>query len=400
MRIFFITPKLNFRNISGSIVEYDLMIRDLQKLGHEVTAVTALSECNDIPISPPYKVIIEENIGSRRLLGIQRGIFKFLRKYSNQADFFYVDGQVFLYGAGLYRLLGGKVPVSAYFNRELVCWPDGEANFLSQNTSPAIKIKKIIRFYIEKYILMPIANSIDLVLFTNPFLHKTYKNFGLRHGDDSVLIFGDSVDRDKYMKEQGITTNSYIKRNKISGKLNIFYSSRMVPGKGFDLLIKAFSKVKNKDRFKLILGGAGPEEPVIRKMVKELGLEPHVEFPGWVAREEIYNSYKKADIFVQPRWRRDLTSMSLIDAMIFGVPVIAPGGGGLQWDAKDGALYFKDGDADSLAQKIEQLGSSSELRVKLSRACYTRLAENEMRHEWQAEQWSNKMKEIRARQGI
>lgn len=397
MRIFFITSKLNFRNISGSIVEYDLMMRDLQGLGHEVTAVTTLSECNDIPTPPPYRVI-EENIGSRRLLGIQKGIFKFLRKYSNQADFFYIDGQVFLYGAGFYRFLGGKAPVSAYFNRELVCWPDGEANFLSQDSNLLVKLKKLTRFYIEKYLLMPFANSIDLVMFTNPFLRETYRNFGLKHKDDKVLIFGDSVDRVKYMREQGVTKDSYIERNKTSGKINIFYSSRMVSGKGFDILVGAFSKVKNKDNFKLILGGIGPEESVIKKMVKDLNLESYVEFPGWVAREEIFNSYKRADIFIQPRWRRDLTSMSLMDAMIFGVPAIAPGGGGLEWDAKDGALYFRDGDTDDLARKIEELGDSPELRAKLSKACHVRFNENEMRHDWQAERWSDKMKEIKARQ--
>lgn len=395
MRIFFITPKFNLRNISGSIVEYDLMVRDLQELGHEVAVITTLSECNDVPSPTPYK-IIEKNIGSRRLLGIQQGVFKILKEYESVADFFYVDGQVFLYGAGLYRRLGGKIPVSAYFNRELVCWPDGEANSFSQNNNFFINLKKILRFYIEKYIGVPIANGIDLMLFTNPYLQKTYEKFGLKPGAGRTIIFGDSVDCAKYMREQGVTKESYVQRNKIGGKLNIFYSSRMVQGKGFELLIEAFSKVRNKDKFNLILGGAGPNEAAIKKTVKELGLEQYVKFPGWVAREEIYNSYKKADIFVQPRWRRDLTSMSLIDAMTFGIPCITPGGGGLEWDARGGALYFKDGDPDDLARKIEQLGDDPELRVKLSMACYARLAENEMNHRWQAEQWSNKMAEIMA----
>ena len=287
------------------------------------------------------------------------------------------------------------MPVSAYFNRELVCWPDGEANFLSQDDNFLVRIKKNLRFYIEKYIGMPIASNIDLMLFTNPHLKKSYENFGLRMKTGRVLIFGDSVDVRKNMKEHGVTEDYYVKRNKISEKLNIFYSSRMVPGKGFELLINAFSKIKNKEKFNLILGGTGPRESMIKKMVKELGLDPYVAFPGWVAREEIFNSYKKADIFVQPRWRRDLTSMSLIDAMTFGVPIVAPGGGGLEWDAKNSALYFKDGNADELAHRIEELGNNRELRAKLSKACYKRLAENEMRHDWQAERWSNKMREIK-----
>ena len=366
------------------------------KLGNQVTVVTAFSYANAMTESLPYK-IIEENITSRRLLGIQKGVFKILRKYSGQADFFYVDGQVFLYGAGLYRRLGGKVPVSAYFNRELVCWPDGEANFISQNSNFLIKIKKIIRFYIEKYIGTPIANGIDLMLFTNPYLKRTYENFGLKPRANDTLIFGDPVDHWKNMKEYGVTEDSYVKRNKTDGKLNIFYSSRMVPGKGFELLIAAFSKIKNKDKFKLILGGSGPEELSIRTMIKDLHIEPHVEiFGGW-SRENFFNLLKNIDIFIQPRWRTDLTSMSLIDAMGFGIPSITPRGGGLEWDAKNSALYFKDGDSDDLARKIEQLGNDFELRAKLSRACYVRLAEDEMNHEKQIERWHNKMREIKDR---
>ena len=394
MRIFFITPKINFKTIGGSLIEYDLMIRTLMKLGNQVTVVTAFSYANAMTEGLPYK-IIEENIMARGLLGIQKGIFKILKKYSGQADFFYVDGQVFLYGAGLYRRLGGKTPVSAYFNRELVCWPDGEANFVFQDNL-FVRLKKIIRFYIEKYIGTLLANGIDLMLFTNPYLQKTYEKFGLRPGVDRVLIFGDPVDHAEYMEEQGITEDSYVKRNKTAGKLNIFYSSRMVPGKGFDLLLTAFSKVKNKEKFNLILGGTGPGEADVRKMISDYHLEPYVELFGWVPRNVLYSYLKKADIFIQPRWRTDLTSMSLIDAMTFGIPSIMPGGGGLQWDAQNGGLYFKDGDSDDLARKIEQLGNSPELRAKLSRACYARLAENEMNANWQINRWSEKMKEIKA----
>ena len=175
MRIFFITPKINFQNIGGSLIEYDLMIRTLMRLGHQVTVVTAFSDLNAGTDNLPYK-IIEENVNRpRRLLKIQKNIFQILRKYSDQADFFHIDGQVFLYGAGLYRRLGGRVPVSAYFNRELVCWPDGEANFIFQNSNIFIKIKKTLRFYIEKYIGTPAANGIDLMLFTNPYLRKSYE---------------------------------------------------------------------------------------------------------------------------------------------------------------------------------------------------------------------------------
>ena len=101
---------------------------------------------------------------------------------------------------------------------------------------------------------------------------------------------------------------------------------------------------------------------------------------------------------MQPHWRNDLTSISLIEAMTFGIPCILPGGGGLEWDAKNSALYFKDGDSDDLARKIEKLGDDPELRVKLSKECYKRLKEDEMNHEKQITRWHEAMKNIREKQ--
>src|SRR3989339_29442 len=98
MKIYFITSKLNFKTSGGSIEEFDLMMRTLIELGNEVVAVTAFSEANNIPHALPYQVI-EENIPRRGLLGIQEGIFKLLKKYEHDADFFHVDGHLFLYGA-------------------------------------------------------------------------------------------------------------------------------------------------------------------------------------------------------------------------------------------------------------------------------------------------------------
>ncbi len=254
MRIFFITSKLNFKNSGGSIEEFDLMIKTLQKLGNEVTVITCFSTGNDYPASLPYK-LIEENISASGLIGIQKGIYKILKKYSAQADFFQLDGHFFLYGAGLYRRLGGSVPVSAFFNRELGCWPEDQSSLFSQ---PAVsilkKIKKKVRWILERYVGMPIANGLDLCAFISPMYRGLYENFGLRKRA-SNLVTGDLIDLKKIMTENGITENSYRQRLKQSGLITLFFSSRMAPGKGFDVLLTGFSKVKNKVKYEIIDNG-------------------------------------------------------------------------------------------------------------------------------------------------
>ena len=362
-------------------------------MGNDLIVITVFSEQNSLAAPPPYR-IIEEQIKNRSLLAIQYSIYKILKKYEQQADIFHLDGHLFLYGAGLYRLLRGKRPISAFFNRELGCFP---ADLSTLFPAPALtswpKLKQNIRWYIEKYIGMPIASRIDIRSFISPNYQKMYEDFGLSRSHDNMVI-GDPMDFGKIIDQAGITKVSYIARNKRNGVLNIFYSSRMVPGKGFDILLTGFSKVKNKEKFRLIIGGDGPEEKLIQQMIVRLNLSRHVESPGWLSQEKLIDYLKKADIFIQADWRLEGTSMSLLRAMAFGIPSILPAGGGLEWNAKNSALYFKYKDCVDLANKIEQLGSDYELREELSRQCYVRLSEDEMNYEKNIEKLYEQMKKI------
>ena len=376
MRIFYITTKLNF-NQGGSNVENDLIMRTLQTLGNEVTMVTVFSRFNHIPDPLPYGHIKEELFTARQL-GIQYGVYRLLKKYQQSADMFFFDGQTFLYGAGLYRALGGTVPVFGYFVRELMAWPPNVSMLLGQVPISAVRrIKQKIRFFVERYLGIPLANRGDFFAFGSPQLEKEYQDFGLRTAGKSIII-GDPYPWREVMRKNGITEESYIQRNKREGKIVLFYSNRMAPGKGFDLLVRAFSLVTRKERFILRLGGTGPEEPLIRKMVKDLALESYVEFSGWIPKEDYHEALKRADIFVHPRWREAQPSIGLTEAMVFGLPCIVPKGTGLHWVAGEGALPFRFDDANDLAVMMEKLGSDGALRATLSRNCYLRLKEGDV----------------------
>ncbi|TSC56505.1 MAG: hypothetical protein Greene041679_516 [Parcubacteria group bacterium Greene0416_79] len=390
MRIVFLTSKLNFETSGGSVEELDLLMRTLQDLRNEVKTITAFSSNNRIPQPRPYGVI-EDQITSMRLLGIQWQCYRILKKYEKGADLFHIDGHLFLYGAGLYRLLGGKVPVAAYFNYYLMCWGD---TALSLTPYPKehifIRIKKKIRWMIEKYIGMPIANRINLFAFVSPTLKAVYEEFGLRK-DPNTFVIGDLIDFEKIMRENGITEESYRARNKRSGPFNLFYCSRMIRGKGFDLLLDGFSRVRVKKNLKLILSGTGPEAPLIRSMVKDLHLEPYVEMPGWVPWQQLLDFYRTTDIFVQVGWKPEGTSISQLYAMAFGIPSILPKGGGLEWQAKQTAYYVENGNADELAAAIETLAGDFELRATLSRNCYARIGEDSLNYRKQISLWNKKL---------
>jgi glycosyltransferase involved in cell wall biosynthesis len=378
MKIYFITSKLNFKSSGGSIEEFDLMMRTLQSLGNEVVCITTFTERNDIFTPLPYEMI-EENIPYHGLLQLQYGVYRIMRKYEHDADFFHVDGHLFLYGAGVYRKLGGRVPVSAFFNRELISFPEDRSVLISvAQRSLLRRAKRSLRRLLESTIGMYLARAIDMRSFISPMYQIMYERFGLTNNGHHFVL-GDPIDFPKMMGENGITATSYKERLKTKGPL----------------MLAGFARVKNKENYKLVLGGSGPEEEKIHRLAKELNIEKHVEFLGWLTKEQLYENYKKADVFIQVGWRPEGTSMSLLYAIAFGLPSIVPSESGMAWQAQKSALTVENGNHEALARAIERLGEDPKLREELSHNCFIRINEDQLNHKKIIALWFNEMKKIK-----
>ncbi len=218
---------------------------------------------------------------------------------------------------------------------------------------------------IEKTLGVFLANKLDVFTFTSPLLQKAYNDFGLE--EKKSFIIRDFVDANSLVRTE--------KERTYGDAVTILCSGRMVWEKGFDIAIKALAALKDKERFRLVLSGDGPEKENLEKLAKDLQVEQSVSFPGWVSKEKLLEFLKTADIFVLPRWRPELASMLLFEALAFGTPSLVPGKSTLSWSAGEGAMTFKDLDALDLADKLSKLASSEELRTELSRKALRRVEE-------------------------
>lgn len=332
MRCVLVTTKLNFERAAGSVVDLHLKARWLVENGHDVTVVTAFSKNNRSVKNLPYR-LCEERIPSGRFVTIQSGIYRILKKYEHEADIFYIDGHVFCYGAGWYRMTGGKVPIVGFFNIKLTGWDE---------TPPLIK--KRLRSFIEKKILIPLPNKLDAFIFTTPYVAALYEKNGFDMKKAHVLLdFSDGEVINRPLTK---------KAGEQHEALHFFASGRLIPEKGFDLLIRAFARSKNTAA-KLTISGGGPEGENLRRLANELHVVDRIHFPGWVEKEDLYKLMDNADVFVFPRWIIEYSSVLLMEAMKRGLPPIIPHGGGLEWIAKDAGTAFIDGDEASLRDAID-----------------------------------------------
>lgn len=110
--------------------------------------------------------------------------------------------------------------------------------------------------------------------------------------------------------------------------LRIASLARLAPEKGLDDLVRAFAVLAD-DRAdaQLTLAGEGPLAGPLRDLVAHLGLAGRVDFPGFVAADELLH---RSDVIAQLSvWEN--CSYTLLDAQRYGLGVVAtPVGGNVE----------------------------------------------------------------------
>jgi glycosyltransferase involved in cell wall biosynthesis len=95
---------------------------------------------------------------------------------------------------------------------------------------------------------------------------------------------------------------------------------RLNPQKDFPLLLKAFARVRQSIPARLLILGEGPEQAALASLVKQLGIEEHVSFPGFVSNPYPYMA--RASVYVlSSRWEGLPTVLA--EALYCGAPLVA-----------------------------------------------------------------------------
>ncbi len=140
--------------------------------------------------------------------------------------------------------------------------------------------------------------------------------------------------------------------------------------KGVFELARAFARVADElPELRLIYAGTGSGVEETRRLVEQFGLGGRVEFTGWLQAQRKRATLAGATMFVLPSFVEGMP-MALLEAMSFGLPVIATPVGGVPeivTHERDG-LLVPSGDIDALAAAITRLTSDPELRERLGRA--------------------------------
>jgi len=195
-----------------------------------------------------------------------------------------------------------------------------------------------------------VCKEANLVIVPSQYLKEMVRGWGVPEENIQVIYNGAkfksaNIDKEEARKEIGI-----------SGNL-ILSIGRLVPWKGFKMLIKIMPEIIKRDQFaRLVIIGEGPDRKLLEMMIKNLGLEKKVYLVGAKSKDELAVYLAAADMFVLNTGYEGF-SHQILEAMLAQVPIITTNVGGNKEIMRHGenGLVVEYNDEDSLLSSIKMI---------------------------------------------
>lgn len=166
-------------------------------------------------------------------------------------------------------------------------------------------------------------NYADLVICPSISGQKELISHGLT---SPSIIIHNGINDDLIRKDTAKTRQKMRKRFSIDVSSSVgMFVGRLSLEKSIDVLIRSWSIVNQKHpTARLVIVGYGPMEQSLRQLTKKLKLTSSIIFAGRILRSELLTQgvYTAADIYVSAS-RIENQSMSMIEAMAYGLPIVA-----------------------------------------------------------------------------
>jgi phosphatidyl-myo-inositol dimannoside synthase len=181
---------------------------------------------------------------------------------------------------------------------------------------------------------------------------------------DRISVLSGGVDT---LRFDGSNSNAHRVRNKLNLPVDghlIMTACRLVPKKGLDFLLAAFSVLRFTTRKAyLVVIGDGKERTKCEQLAHSLGISERLIFTGYVPHNMIHEYYWACDVFVlasrtcynHKGGTKDVETMGrvLCEANASGIPVVASNSGGISsviTHQVNGLLFREDDLGDFLKQ--------------------------------------------------
>ncbi|MFZ3115582.1 MAG: glycosyltransferase [Syntrophales bacterium] len=171
--------------------------------------------------------------------------------------------------------------------------------------------------------------------------------------------------------------NLSLKRKDVGECFTIICPANLLPVKGHIYLLQAIAALKGRRvQCRLLLAGSGPLSISLRQQVNVLNINDRVVFLGQLSHHALLQLYlqRMVDLLVLPSvdlgdGHHEGIPVSLMEAMAYGIPVIATATGGIpELVSENNGILVPQKNSVALADAIERLLMDTDLLYRLALA--------------------------------
>lgn len=140
---------------------------------------------------------------------------------------------------------------------------------------------------------------------------------------------------------------------------------RLVPRKGYDVLLKAWRHIPNAH---LIIMGNGPQKEYLNSLLVAYSLTKRVHMVGYVPEDQKLGILQNANVYVSAAQHEGF-GLVFLEAMDAGLPIIAANDGGQKDFLEHGknALLIPPLDAEKIAESLQKIIVDNDLRERMKK---------------------------------
>lgn len=179
--------------------------------------------------------------------------------------------------------------------------------------------KKILQIIYDTFLTRYLLRSVNLVICKTKMAMEYLRSKGLKDTCRTEIIHV-GLDVEK-INESGGFENEL--RAVLPKNIDILYIGRLERRRNAKFMMNLFQKiVENNNNAAIVLVGDGPELVNCKNMIKGFNIEKNVFFLGKIKNNLLSIIYNRSKILILPS-NYEIYGMVILEAMYFGVPVIA-----------------------------------------------------------------------------
>lgn len=252
-------------------------------------------------------------------------------------------------------------------NSAYASWTKGSRTLIYHNITPPFwysRINSKVAFDIEQGLkeLPELCALSDKLLSDSSFNSQELSRLGF-----SSDVLGLPVDPSRWDRPRNQGIYDLVKNE---GGLHLLHVGRLAPNKCIEDIIKIFHFTHHygEKQSKLWLVGIDTDTELysfsLKRLAAELGVEHAVSFVGCLADEEVRALYEACSVYLCMSEHEGFC-LPLIEAMHFGLPIIAYDSSAVPETLHDGGILVKEKRHAEIAEIVCEIYSNREIRSEL-----------------------------------